>query len=88
MEVTTFEVRYSYEWKPIVPSSQRDTAAHPSRQFCRKLIAEDKFWTRKGIEMLSARLGYSVFDRGGGWWGDSPSCRHEWRRNVVIKKKK
>lgn len=87
MEVTTFEVRYSYEWKPIVPSSQRDTAAHPSRQFCRKLIAEDKLWTRKGIEMLSARLGYSVFDRGGGWWGDSPSCRHEWRRNVVIKKK-
>ena len=87
MEVTTFEVRYSYEWKPIVPSSQRDTAAHPSRQFCRKLIAEDKFWTRKGIEMLSARLGYSVFDRGGGWWGDSPSCRHEWRRNVVVKKK-
>ena len=87
MDVTTFEVRYSYEWKPIVPSSQRDTAAHPSRQFCRKLIAEDKFWTRKGIEMLSARLGYSVFDRGGGWWGDSPSCRHEWRRNVVVKKK-
>ena len=87
MEVTTFEVRYSYEWKPIVPSSQRDTAAHPSRQFCRKLIAEDKLWTRKGIEMLSARLGYSVFDRGGGWWGNSASCRHEWRRNVVIKKK-
>ena len=87
MDVTTFEVRYSYEWKPIVPSYQRDTAAHPSRQFCRKLIAEDKFWTRKGIEMLSARLGYSVFDRGGGWWGDSPSCRHEWRRNVVVKKK-
>ena len=87
MEITTFEVRYSYEWKPIVPSSQRDTQAHPSRQFCRKLIAEDKLWTRKGIEMLSARLGYSVFDRGGGWWGDSPSCRHEWRRNVVIKKK-
>ena len=87
MEVTTFEVRYSYEWKPIVPSYQRDTPAHPSRQFCRKLIAEDKFWTRKGIEMLSARLGYSVFDRGGGWWGDSPSCRHEWRRNVVVKKK-
>jgi len=87
MEVTTFEVRYSYEWKPIVPSYQRDSASHPSRQFCRKLIAEDKLWTRKGIEMLSARLGYSVFDRGGGWWGDSPSCRHTWMRNVVVKKK-
>jgi DNA-binding Lrp family transcriptional regulator len=88
MDVTTFEVKYSYEWKPIVPSYQRDTAAHPSRTFCRKLISEDRLWSRSGIEMLSARLGYSVFDRGGGWWGDSPSCRHEWRRNVVIKKKK
>jgi DNA-binding Lrp family transcriptional regulator len=88
MEVTTFEVKYSYEWKPIVPSSQRDTPEHPSRTFCRKLVREDRLWSRSGIEMLSARLGYSVFDRGGGWWGDSPSCRHEWRRNVVVKKKK
>jgi DNA-binding Lrp family transcriptional regulator len=88
MDVTTFEVKYSYEWKPIVPSYQRDTEAHPSRTFCRKLISEDRLWSRSGIEMLSARLGYSVFDRGGGWWGDSPSCRHEWRRNVVVKKKK
>ena len=88
MDITTFEVKYSYEWKPIIPSSQRDTPAHPSRTFCRKLISEDRLWSRSGIEMLSARLGYSVFDRGGGWWGDSPSCRHEWRRNVVIKKKK
>jgi DNA-binding Lrp family transcriptional regulator len=87
MDVTTFEVKYSYEWKPIVPSYQRDTNAHPSRTFCRKLISEDRLWSRSGIEMLSARLGYSVFDRGGGWWGDSPSCRHEWRRNVVVKKK-
>jgi DNA-binding Lrp family transcriptional regulator len=88
MEITTFEVKYSYEWKPIVPSSQRDTPEHPSRTFCRKLVREDRLWSRTGIEMLSARLGYSVFDRGGGWWGDSPSCRHEWRRNVVVKKKK
>jgi DNA-binding Lrp family transcriptional regulator len=87
MEVTTFEVRYSYEWKPIVPSYQRDSKEKPSRPFCKKLMEVDKLWTRKGIEMLSARLGYSVFDRGGGWWGDSPSCRHEWRRNVVVKKK-
>jgi DNA-binding Lrp family transcriptional regulator len=88
MEITTFEVKYSYEWKPIVPSSQRDTPEHPSRTFCRKLVREDRLWSRSGIEMLSARLGYSVFDRGGGWWGDSPSCRHQWVRNVVVKKKK
>ena len=88
INITTFEVKYSYEWKPIVPISQRDTNAHPSRSFCRKLYGEQRLWSRSGIEMLSARLGYSVFDRGGGWWGDSPSCRHEWRRNVVVKKKK
>jgi DNA-binding Lrp family transcriptional regulator len=88
MEVTTFEVKYSYEWKPIVPDWQRDSVEKPSRTFCRKLMREDRLWSRSGIEMLSARLGYSVFDRGGGWWGDSPSCRHEWRRNVVVKKKK
>jgi hypothetical protein len=88
MDVTTFEVKYSYEWKPIVPERDRDSKEKPSRSFCRKLYGEQRLWSRSGIEMLSARLGYSVFDRGGGWWGDSPSCRHEWRRNVVVKKKK
>ena len=88
MEITTFEVKYSYEWKPIVPDWQRDSVEKPSRTFCRKLMREDRLWSRSGIEMLSARLGYSVFDRGGGWWGDSPSCRHQWVRNVVVKKKK
>lgn len=89
----TFEVRYSYEWKPEVPTSERDTAAHPSRPFCRRLMELDRFWTRKEIEAISGRLGYSVFDRGGGWWGQgpgvpaSPSCRHEWRSNVLIRKK-
>lgn len=84
---TTFEVRYSYEWKSIVPSGQRDTAAHPSRAFCRKLMSLPRFYTRKDIEAISRRLGYDVFTRGGGWWGDSPSCRHEWRTNIVVKKK-
>jgi predicted transcriptional regulator len=88
MDVTTFEVKYSYEWKPIVPERDRDSLEKPSRSFCKKLYGEQRLWSRSGIEMLSARLGYSVFDRGGGWWGDSPSCRHEWRRNVVVKKKK
>lgn len=88
---TTIEVRYSYEWKKIVPQGQRNTAAHPSRPFCARLMALDRFYTRKEIEAISARLGYSVFDRGGGWWTKpsgyhSPSCRHEWRANVLVKK--
>jgi DNA-binding Lrp family transcriptional regulator len=65
---TTFLVRYSYEWKPIVPTSERNTSAHPSRPFCAKLMALDRFWSRSEIEQISRRLGYSVFDRGGGWW--------------------
>ena len=88
---TTIEVRYSYEWKKSVPQGQRNTAAHPSRPFCARLMALDRFYTRKEIEAISARLGYSVFDRGGGWWTKpsgyhSPSCRHEWRANVLVKK--
>jgi hypothetical protein len=54
-------------------------------------MEQDKFYTRKEIERLSAILGYSVFDRAGGWWtmpdGEhSPKCRHTWKTNVVVKK--
>lgn len=88
---TTFLVRYAYEWKPSVPSSQRNTPAHPSRPFCEKLMSLKKLYSRAEIESLSRRLGYSVFDRSGGWWtmpnGEhSPSCRHQWVSKVVIKK--
>jgi hypothetical protein len=89
---TTIEVRYSYEWKKVVPQGQRNSATHPSRPFCARLMQLDRLYTRRVIEAISSRLGYSVFDRGGGWWTrpsgyHSPSCRHEWRANVVVKKK-
>lgn len=85
-KTTSFKVMYSYEWKTEVPTDERNTVEHPSRPFCVKLMALDKLYTRADIESISARLGYSVFDRGGGWWGDSPSCRHTWMSNIVIKK--
>lgn len=90
---TTFLVRYQYDWKKIVPSGERNTSAHPSRPFCAKLMSLQKLYTRAEIEMLSARLGYSVFDRAGGWWtmpnGEaSPSCRHEWVSKIVVRKEK
>jgi DNA-binding CsgD family transcriptional regulator len=89
--VTTFEVKYSYEWRNDIPQNQRNSANHPSRPFCARLMEIDKLWDRDEIEKLSFRLGYSVFDRRGGWWtkpnGDhSPSCRHIWVRNIVVKK--
>ena len=76
-------VKYSYEVKPGVGPELIPT----SRPFCKKLIQLDRLYTRAEIETISNRLGYSVFDRGGGFWGDRPSCRHEWRRNLVIKKR-
>lgn len=88
---TSFLVRYAYEWKSEVPSEQRNTNAHPSRPFCVKLMSLDRLYTRADIEMISKRLGYSVFDRAGGWWTmpngvHSPSCRHQWVTKVVVKK--
>lgn len=88
---TSFMVRYSYEWRTDIPSSQRNSPDHPSRKFCQRLMALDRLYSRSEIETISARLGYSVFDRRGGWWtkpnGDhSPSCRHRWFAQTVIKK--
>jgi hypothetical protein len=88
---TSFMVRYSYEWRSDIPVSQRNSADHPSRVFCARLMALDRLYSRSEIETISARLGYSVFDRRGGWWtkpnGDhSPSCRHRWFAQTVIKK--
>jgi DNA-binding Lrp family transcriptional regulator len=90
-ETKSVMIKYSYEWKPSVPSNQRDTSAHPSRYFCHRMMQLNRVYSRAEIETISARLGYSVFDRRGGWWtqpnGDhSPSCRHIWMSNVIIKK--
>lgn len=85
-QTTSFLVRYSYEWRSEVPVDERDTPEHPSRAFCRKLMRLNRLYSRSDIEQITARLGYSVFDRGGGWWGKSPSCRHTWMSNIVIKK--
>lgn len=88
---TSFMVRYSYEWRSDIPGNERDSADHPSRYFCARLMQLDRLYSRAEIESISARLGYSVFDRRGGWWTKpngqhSPSCRHRWFAQTVIKK--
>ena len=89
-ETTQIFIRYSYEWRSEIPSTERNTSAHPSRNFCKALMALDKVYSRADIEMISARLGYSVWDRQGGWWNDDgdtkPHCRHMWASNIVTKK--
>lgn len=81
-------IRYSYEPKPGLKPIIEGT-----RPFCRKLIELDRLYSRAEIEMISQRVGYSVFDRKGGFWNDggehpSPECRHRWVSNIVIKKRR
>ena len=86
-ETTEILVRYSYEWKTGFDNSDKKN----SRPFCVALLDANKIYSRSDIEMMSARLGYSVWDRRGGWWNDngtiSESCRHEWKTNIVTRKK-
>lgn len=74
-------IKYSYEG----PQDSRN------RPFCAKLMQLSRLYSRFDIEQISQRLGYSVFDRRGGFWRHSdgevtPYCRHHWKSNIVVKK--
>jgi len=64
----------------------------PLNEVLKKLMSLKKLYTRGEIEQISARLGYDVFARAGGWWTlpdtniHSPKCRHTWNAVVVVKK--
>jgi predicted transcriptional regulator len=86
-ELPEIFIKYSYE----VKSGVGPAIIPGTRPFCRKLVELDRFYSRTEIEQISERLGYSVWDRRGGFWNQgkrtSPTCRHIWKANVVIKKK-
>jgi len=75
------QIMYSYEG----PQDDRN------RPFCAKMLELDRLYSRKDIEKISARLGYSVWSRRGGWYTipgtneHRPYCRHSWASNVVVK---
>jgi hypothetical protein len=81
-------IRYSYEWKFGFSDADKGT----SRPFCIEMMRANKLYSRSEIEQLSARLGYSVWDRKGGWYTKPntnihlESCRHEWKSNIVTRK--
>ena len=85
-KTTTTEVllRYTY-------NGPRDSKNRP---FCARMLqlADTKLWSRADIENISERLGYSVWDRRGGWFTEPngnhrPYCRHRWDVKVVTRKK-
>lgn len=95
-QTTEFLIRYTYEWRKGFNDSDKPT----SRPFCQYLMSQKqsngrkKMYSRSEIEQMTARLGYSVWDRGGGWYtvkGSKPAkhtpfCRHEWKENLVTRK--
>lgn len=75
------KIMYSYEG----PQDSRN------RPFCAKMMQLNRLYSRKDIEAISEKLGYSVFDRRGGFWrhkdGETTAyCRHNWKSNIVVKK--
>jgi len=80
-KVTEILIRYSYEG----PQDSRN------RVFCARLLKLNKFYSRSDIEQISMIMGYSVWDRRGGWFTEPdgshrPYCRHEWKANIVKRK--
>ena len=73
-ETLNFKIMYSYEWKAGFGADDKPTR----REFCARLQDMDKLWSRSDIETWSRRLGYSVWDRGGGWYTEPDGTR--WRR--------
>jgi DNA-binding MarR family transcriptional regulator len=87
---TEIILRYSYQKRPI---AEGRAVIPTTRPFCRKMMefsSEGRVFSRQDIESLSAQLGYSVFERNGGFWFHDGKadiqCRHYWRTEILLKK--
>jgi DNA-binding Lrp family transcriptional regulator len=91
----TLSVAYTYDWRTdkVIPEDARNSVEHPSRPFCVKMmqLAKTRLWSSANIQQMSVVLGYSVFDRVGGFWNNKGTietqCRHEWKPVIIQKKK-
>lgn len=86
-DAVNLQVRYSYEVKAGLGPTLLDT----SREFCVDMVNLDRLYTRDEIDKLSNELDTDVWRYRGGWYTNpntgktTPSCRHEWKQNVVKK---
>lgn len=83
------QIMYSYSKRDGVQGAD---LLPTSRPFCVRMLTQNKgkLYSRSDIQKISERLGYSVFNRSGGFWNNNGTvdaqCRHGWFRKVVIKK--
>lgn len=81
-------VFYSYELKPTAPPLVK---GGKSREFCVEMLRRDKLYTRMEIDTISGLVKRDVWSYRGGWYHNpetdrnTPSCRHVWKQNIVIK---
>jgi hypothetical protein len=84
------EVRYKYSWAAGFSNKDKKT----SREFCKVMLDladQGKVYTRDDIDGISNIMGYSVWNRRGGWYHTAsgvnrPQCRHVWEQQLVIRK--
>jgi len=84
------EVRYKYAWAAGFSNKDKRT----SREFCKVMLDladQGKVYTRDDIDGISNIMGYSVWNRRGGWYHTAsgvnrPQCRHVWEQQIVIRK--
>ena len=94
IDVPATEVKYRYTLRPDAPALSE---GGKSRDFCRKMMAKDKLYTRAEIElrrngMDSGSRAADVWLARGGWYRKPgtdvsiPYCRHIWKQVIVRKK--
>jgi len=82
------QVMYSYEVKPGLGAPLIST----SRDFCVKLIENDRYYSRMEIQTMTGIFGYDIFQYTGGYYFNpqtqeiSKSCRHKWVSTIVTPK--
>ena len=83
------EIRYKYAWSPEFPNTAG--LIDSSREFCRTMLELNRLYTREDINTLSRIMGYSIWNRRGGWYTQPngvprPQCRHIWLQQIVVNK--
>ena len=86
-------IRYRYELRPDAPALK---PGGKSRDFCRAMISNPRYFSREDIDNISRDLGqlydipnYDAFRMRGGWYHDPnmdvnvPYCRHIWKQELV-----
>jgi len=101
IKIPTFDelyVRYRYILRPDAPPL---ISGGQSRPFCKAMMANPRYYSKKDIDRISKELaiaygitGYDAFRRRGGWYHDPtqdvnvPYCRHIWQQELVKRVKK